>query len=85
MIKGLANAPPQSDTVTDYDRAHLKLYLRLLDSADEGADWREASRILFEIDAAREADLARQIYDAHLSRARWMTARGYLDLLNKTN
>ena len=29
----LADAPPRSDHLTDYDRHHLKTYVRLLDAA----------------------------------------------------
>ena len=29
--------PPDSAMLTDYDRAHMKLYLRLLDAASDGA------------------------------------------------
>ena len=39
--------PPGGAALTAYDRAHLKLYVRLLDAEADGADWREAVRILF--------------------------------------
>lgn len=39
--------PPASDTLTEYDERHLVTYLRLLDAAAEGADWREAVLIIF--------------------------------------
>jgi hypothetical protein len=35
------NEPPAGKTLTAYDREHMVLYLRLLDSARDGADWRE--------------------------------------------
>ncbi|HEV7285510.1 MAG TPA: DUF2285 domain-containing protein, partial [Kaistia sp.] len=41
-IPAFLDAPPSSDTLTTYDREHMKLYLRLLDAEREGADWREA-------------------------------------------
>lgn len=69
--------PPDSVTLTDYDRAHMKLYLRLLDAASDGADWREAVSILFGLDPEREPERARRIHDRHLARARWMTTDGY--------
>ncbi|MDU7524435.1 MAG: DUF2285 domain-containing protein, partial [Roseomonas mucosa] len=56
-------------------------YLRLLDSARDGADWREAVEILFGLDPAREPQRCRQIHDSHLERARWMTERGYRELV----
>lgn len=69
--------PPASDAVTDYDRKNTKLYLRLLDSATDGADWREAATILFGLDPDRDAEHARRVHDSHLERARWMTEHGY--------
>ena len=41
---GVDTAPSNSQ-LTDYDRAHLRTYLRLLDAAAEGADWAEAAQI----------------------------------------
>ena len=73
--------PPASDTLTEYDERHLVTYLRLLDAAAEGADWREAVRIIFEVDPCENIDFARRLHDTHLARARWMTQAGYRDLL----
>lgn len=75
--------PPQSDAVTDYDERHFTTYIRLLDADAEGADWREAVSIIFELDVSREAERARKVYDSHLRRARWMTEAGYKHLLMK--
>ena len=44
--------PPDSETLTTYDREHIKLYMRLLDAERDGADWREAVRVLFGFDPA---------------------------------
>src|ERR1700680_1896167 len=76
-----ADQPPHSPAVTDYDREHLALYVRLLDAAEEGADWTEVVHVLFGIDSQREPERARRIHDSHLARARWMTEHGYQDLL----
>ena len=73
--------PPMSAKLTPYDERHLVTYLRLLDAAEEGADWREAVRIIFGLDPAREPDRARVVHDSHLTRARWMTETGYRHLL----
>ena len=67
------DAPPISQTLTAYDREHMVLYLRLLDSSRDGADWREAVQILFGLDTAREPQRCRQVHDTHLARAQWMT------------
>lgn len=76
----LLNEPPKSDQVTPYDERHLKNYLRLLDADAEGADWREAVSLVFGINPDQHTDAARRFYDAHLSRAQWMTRVGYLQL-----
>ncbi len=73
--------PPESDRLTAYDEGHLALYIRLLDAAAEGADWREAVQIIFALDPDRDPDRARMIHDSHLARTRWMTTTGYRELL----
>ncbi len=73
--------PPDGESVTSYDESHLALYIRLLDAAAEGADWREAVRILFGLDPDRDPSRARKVHDSHLARARWMTTTGYRGLL----
>ena len=76
--------PPAGETLTPYDREHMVLYLRLLDAARDGADWREAVRILFGLDADQEPERCRHIHDTHLARARWMSERGYRDLVRES-
>lgn len=77
----IAEAPPASDQLTDYDRQHLKLYARLLDAAAEHADWREVAVLVLNLDVDGDPERARRTHDAHLARARWMTTAGYRDLL----
>lgn len=77
----LQDAPPPASGLTDYDRQHLKTYLRLLDAQADGAGWREAARIVLGLDVAHAPRHARRVYESHLARARWMTTHGYLDLL----
>ena len=76
----LKEAPPAADYITDYDRQHLKTYLRLLDAAAEHADWREVAEVVLGIDSAAEPERARTVHASHLERARWMTRIGYRDL-----
>jgi hypothetical protein len=78
--------PPQAQTLTSYDREHMKLYLRLLDADRDGADWREAVQVLFGLDPDIDDQRCRHIHNAHLERAKWMTEHGYRELLvnNKT-
>jgi len=73
--------PPIATDLTPYDERHLVTYLRLLDAAEERADWREVVKIIFGLDPIQEPDRARIVYDAHLARARWMTEAGYRHLL----
>lgn len=82
--QGLVDTPPHSDSVTDYDRAQLKLYARLLDAEADGAAMSEVAKHLFGIDPATEPDRARRVHDSHLGRARWMTEHGYRALLAQT-
>lgn len=77
----IADSPPVSDHLTDYDRRHLKTYARLLDAAAESADWREVAAIVLGLDPAAEPERCRRVHAAHLERARWMTHTGYRDLL----
>jgi hypothetical protein len=56
-------------------------YLRLLDADADGADWREITQIVLHIDPALEPDRAREVFDSHLARAKWMTEHGYRQLL----
>ena len=79
----IADAPPTSNELTDYDHSMLIVYLRLLDAAAEGADWREVARIVLKTDPEKEPARARRVYDTHLARARWMTEHGYRHLLRE--
>jgi len=83
MTELFDDTAPQSDHLTDYDRAHIKLYMRLLDAASDGADWREAAHVLFGIDPTEDPARAQLVHDSHLARARWMTHTGYRHLLRE--
>jgi hypothetical protein len=72
---------PELPTITPYDEAHFTDYLRLLDADADGADWREAVAVIFDIDPAREPQRAERMHATHLARARWMTEVGYAHLL----
>lgn len=79
----ILESPPDEPLVTAYDLAHKILYLRLLDAAAEGADWREAARIVLGLDPDGDPNQVRRIHDSHLARARWMTESAYRDLLRQ--
>ena len=46
-ITAFEDRPPGSAELTAYDDRHLATYLRLLDADEEGADWKEAVKIIF--------------------------------------
>lgn len=71
------SCPPDSPVLTDYDRAHVQLYIRLLDAASAGVEWDVAAREILNIDLSRDAGSAKRTYDTHLARAEWMTRVGY--------
>lgn len=85
MIGPFDETAPTGDELTDYDRSHVKLYMRLFDADADGADWREVVKVLFGIDPAVEPQRARRVHDSHLARARWMTRTGYRYLLGQTD
>jgi hypothetical protein len=72
---------PNEAVLTTYDEQHLVTYWRLLDAEAAGADWKEVARIVLHIDPDREPVRARNAFDSHLARARWMADHGYRDLL----
>ena len=77
----IADLAPSDEQVTAYDRAHFKIYLRMLDAAQEAAAWEEVSSILLGIDPFREPARAKRAYETHLARAQWLANKGYKDLL----
>ncbi len=76
-IAAFEDRAPGAPKVTDYDEGQHRTYWRLLDAAEENADWREVVEIVFGIDPAAEPERARLVYDSHLARARWMCEAGY--------
>lgn len=78
----IVNEAPWSEGLTAYDAAHFVTYIRLLDAETEGADWREAARIILRRDPDAEFDQSRRCWESHLKRAKWMTERGYRQLLD---
>lgn len=78
------DVPPPGEGLTAYDKAHLRLYLRLLDAHSENADWTEVVDVLFKIDPAAEPERAQQVFGSHLQRALWLSRNGYLNILGPT-
>lgn len=80
-VPSFQDEPPGGEALTPYDRAHMALYLRLLDAHRDGADWREVAEVLFRLDPVAEPDRCRSLHDSHLARARWLSEQGYRELL----
>ncbi|WP_065754406.1 DUF2285 domain-containing protein [Bradyrhizobium paxllaeri] len=74
----VADLAPRDPALTSYDEQHVVTYIRLLQADSEGADWREVARVVLHIDPDREPDRARNAFQSHLSRAKWMTEQGRL-------
>ncbi|WFU80623.1 DUF2285 domain-containing protein [Bradyrhizobium sp. CIAT3101] len=81
LAPDLADLAPTDAALTSYDEQHLVTYWRLLDAEADGADWKEVSRIVLHLDPEREPERARNAFDSHLARAKWMAERGYRHLL----
>lgn len=79
----ILEAPPDSNQLTEYDRAHLVTYLQLLDADAAGADWQATAKLVLSLDPVTNLKTAKRTYDAHLARAYWMTSVGYRQLLNR--
>ena len=77
----VTDVAPWSEELTAYDKAHLKVYIRLLDAKARGAQPDEVCKVLFGINSAKEPDRARKTYETHLRRAVWFTEVGYRKLL----
>lgn len=73
--------PPESDTVTSYDRKCFRLYAMLLDADALGTEWSVAYELSFRRSIGEKKERARRQYSAHLERAKWMTISGYRQLL----
>jgi hypothetical protein len=74
---GLIETVPSGDLVTDYDRAHLQLYIRLLDARSAGTSSDDMCRLILEIDPTSDRDRAQKLLASHLERADWMSSVGF--------
>lgn len=73
----VADQAPTCDAITDYDRAHLAVYTRLLDADRDGASPEDMARAIFGLDIQNNNDKIQSILRSHLDRARWMSTRGF--------
>jgi hypothetical protein len=73
---GVRVVAPTAVEFTEYDRAHLLTYARVLDAADGDADWREAAAVILGCDVAQDSVGAETCWTSHLERARWVLGEG---------
>jgi len=71
---------PVDDKITAYDRAHFKLYLRLLDAGEHGVYWKTAALEIMGLET--DDSNAKTCWQSHLQRAKWMSNSGYRQLLD---
>ena len=76
----IADEAPSADAITTYDEAHFLTYLRLLDAETDGADWREAAKVILGLDPVVDPEHAQRCWESHLRRAMWMAKGGYKNL-----
>ena len=74
---GLREPAPSGDVVTDYDRAHLQLYIRLLDARSAGASSDDMCRFILEVDPTSDPVGTHKLLKSHLERADWMSSVGF--------
>lgn len=72
---------PSSPRVTPYDSRRFPIYIRLLDADAALAPWDAVAMEVLGLDVSADPKAARETWESHLSRARWMTEVGYRDLL----
>ncbi len=76
----IADLAPTGDRLTDYDREHASLYIRMLDADEAQAPWQDVARRLLRVDPEKDRDRARLRFETHLVRARWVRDVGYAQL-----
>ena len=74
---------PAGDAITTYDERHYVTYLRLLDAKADGADWKEAARIVLHRDPVDDEARTRRCWESHLARAEWLSRAGYRRILEQ--
>ncbi|MFS3137037.1 DUF2285 domain-containing protein [Gluconacetobacter sacchari] len=72
---------PTEPFLTPYDFKMLVAYLRLLDAAEDEANWKEVARIVLRHDPDADPARTRRCWESHLARAEWMTHTGHRLLL----
>ena len=77
----VADEPPVSDQLTDYDALHVIHYVILLDAERDQVAWQDVAREALLMDPAKDPARARRAYETHLARAKWMANSGWRQML----
>ena len=77
----IADEPPNSEQLTEYDALHVIHYIILIDAERDQVAWQDVAREALLIDPAREPARARHAYETHLARAKWMANSGWKEML----
>jgi hypothetical protein len=84
MGSPLLPTPPDEPAVTDYDRAHAAVYLRMLDAEADGAAWDRGAALALGQDVCADRAAAYLMYTSHLKRAHWLRDHGFFRLLGES-
>lgn len=79
-VQKLKPTAPVGDKITGYDRAHFKLYLRLLDAEAHKIHWKTAASKIMGLESDEPS--TKSCWQSHLRRAKWMSNSGYRRLLD---
>lgn len=72
----VAATPPDTATITPYDRAHFLTYARLIDDLAHGVSWQHSAIAILGLDLLRHVAAARTCWEAHVARAHWVINEG---------
>ncbi|TIM23804.1 MAG: DUF2285 domain-containing protein [Mesorhizobium sp.] len=76
MKPDIADEVPWSDSITNYDRQHHTIYLRILDACADNVSVEEIADLILGINPILEPVRARKAVCSHIDRANWMVTEG---------
>jgi len=76
---------PTARAVTAEDRRLFPIYIQILDLDSAGKCWKETTRKLLAIDPDENAEIARNLYESYLVRAKWMCETGIKTISSDKN
>ena len=79
----IADKAPSENAVTDYDERHFALYIQILDAIAAKASSADMCRTILGCDPDHDPTCLAAL-ESHVARAKWMSERGYKDLLKSS-